>query len=240
MLNIIIFEDNKTYMQKNINSINKALVNTDIEYKIYKFTNYTKELEKIINDKNTKKIYILDVEVEETTGLEIASKIREEDWESIIIFATAYEKYQNDVFYIRLMVLDYICKYKGYEERLTDDISTAVSIINKNKVFIFSYNHIVYRIPYSQICYIEKEPFIKRCIIHTLNNDFYISGSLNSIMEKLEGDFVRTHQSCIANLSNATQIDFASNQIIFKNGLISNLLTNNVKKEVKKYVGTNK
>lgn len=239
MLNIIIYEDNKIYMQKNINCINKALSSIEIDYRIKKFETYNEELNNLIKNHEIRKIYILDVEVNSKSGLEVASKIREEDWNSIIIFATAYEKYKNDVFYIRLMVLDFVCKYNGYEERLIDDIKAAISIIDKNRVFKFSYNHVIYRIPFDQICYIEKEPIIKRCIIHTLTNDFYIAGTLNGIMANLEGNFVRTHQSCIVNIDNAEKIDFSNNVIMFKNNIKTDMLTNKIKNEIKLQIGLN-
>lgn len=237
MINVIVYEDNNDYIQKNILGINKALSMYDIDYRIKKFNRYTVELDSIIKDKSNKKIYILDVEMPKVSGLELASKIRETDWDSIIIFATAYEKYKDDVFYIRLMALDFICKYDGYEKRLMDGIKTAVSIIDQNKVFIYSYNHVIYRVPYDQICYIEKEPIIKRCIIHTYNDDFTIAGTLNGIMKRLEGNFVRTHQSCIVNMDNAKEIDFATNTIIFNDELSTDMLTDKMKKMVKESVG---
>lgn len=240
MLNIIIYEDNESFMKKNIDTINKAMGSSDIDYRILKFNKYTKKLEEIIHDDTVKKIYILDVEMEGISGLEIASRIREDDWDSIIIFATAYTKYQNDVFYTRLMVLDFICKYTGYDERLKDDIEASLKIIYKQKTFVFSYNHVVYRIPYDHICYIEKEPIIKRCIIHTNNNQFYIVKSINWLEENLGNDFIKTHQSCIVNLNNIKEIDFSTNTITFKNGDSTNLLAEKKKKEVKHYVGIGK
>lgn len=239
MLNIIIYENDNNYIQKNVNCIYKAFANNDIDYRIYKFNKYTAELDKIIKSKENRKIYILDVEVPEISGLEVAARIRENDWDSIIIFATAYDKYKNDVFYTRLMVLDFVCKYQGYEERLTEDIKVASSVIDKNRNFVFSYNHTIYRIPYNQICYIEKEPIIKRCIIHTYNNDYCITGTLNGLMEKLEGNFARTHQSCIVNADNIKKIDFSTNIINFGKGITTDMLANGHKKEVKARVGIN-
>ena len=236
MLNIVIYEDNKIYMQKNIVSINKALANYDIDYRTYKFDSYSDKLRDIINDKSLKKIYILDVEMNGMSGLEIASMIREDDWDSIIIFATAYDKYHNDVFYNRLMVLDFICKYSGYEKRLAGDIKEALKILYKQKTFVFKYNHTVYRIPYGHICYIEKEPLIKRCIIHTLNNKFYIVDSIGRLVVRLGNGFYKTHQSCIVNLNNIKRVDMPTGTIIFKNGETTTLLAEKKKKEVKRFV----
>lgn len=240
MLKIIIYEDKESFMQKNTNAIYKALANTDIDYRVYKFNKYSSELDKIIHTKGMEKIYILDVETDDVSGLEVASRIREEDYESIIIFATAYDKYHDDVFYSRLMVLDFICKYKNYDERLIDDIKAASKIVYKQKTFVFSYNHVVYRIPYNHICYIEKEPIIKRCIIHTYNNTFYIVKPINWLDENLEGNFIKVHQSCIINLDNVKEIDRSNNVITFKNGESTGLLADKMKKEVLERVGIDK
>lgn len=239
MQKIIIYENDNNYMKKNIEGIYKALATTNIDYRILKFNAYSEGLNQIIKDKTTRKIYILDIEVPEISGLEVAARIREFDWDSIIIFATAYDKYKNDVFYTRLMALDFVCKHQGYEERLADDVKVAIKIIDKNKNFVFSYNHNIYRIPYNQICYIEKEPIIKRCIIHTYKNNYSISGTLNGIMEKLEGNFIRTHQSCIVNADNIKNVDFSNNIINFGNGITTDMLTNKNKKEVSIRAGLN-
>jgi len=237
MLNIIVYENDKNYMQKHINGIYKAFANNDIDYRVKKFSAYNDELDKIIKEKEIRKIYILDIEVPGISGLEVAARIREQEWDSIIIFATAFEKYKKDVFYNRLMALDFVSKYPGYEERLIDSINTAVSIVDKNRSLVYSYNHVIYRIPYNQICYIEKEPIIKRCIIHTYTNNYSITGTLNGLMEKLEGNFVRTHQSCIVNADNIKSIDYSTNTINFGKGITTDMLSNKHKKELKARVG---
>lgn len=237
MLNIIVYEDNNNFMKKNIDGINRALVNSDIDYRILKFENYSDALEKIIHTKGIKKIYVLDIEMKSVSGIEVASRIREDDFDSIIIFATAYDKYQNDVFYSRLMVLDFICKYKGYEDRLRDDITASLKILYRQRTFIFTYNHVVYRIPYNNICYIEKEPLIKRCIIYTINGKFYIAKSINWLEENLGSNFLKTHQSCIVNIDNIKNVDFSSNVITFRSGISTSLLANKKKREVRDRVG---
>ena len=233
MLNIIVYEDNETFMEKNVVAINKALASIDIDYRIYKYSHFTNGLNELVCNRDIKKIFVLDIESKDFSGLEVAARIREEDFESIIIFATAYTKYQDDIFYSRLMVLDFVSKYNGYEERLKDDIIAAVKIIYYKKTFNFTYNHTVYRVLYDNICFIEKEPLIKRCIIHTLKSDFYISKSINWLEKNLGGPFIKTHQSCIVNINNIKNIIYGRNQIIFKNGLKTCLLTDKSKKEVK-------
>ena len=86
MLRFIICEDNKEHLDRLCNIINKVMMPYNFEYKINKFTQYNKEVEEIINNKTDIKVYLLDIELPVISGLEIASEIRENDLESIIIF----------------------------------------------------------------------------------------------------------------------------------------------------------
>ena len=77
MLRFIICEDNKDFLGRLSNIINKVMMPYNFEYKISKFTEYNKEVEEIINRKNEQKVYVLDIELGDISGLEIASEIRE-------------------------------------------------------------------------------------------------------------------------------------------------------------------
>ena len=104
-------------------------------------------------------------------------------------------------------------------------------------MFVFRYNHVLYRIPYNKICYIEKEPMIKRCIIHTIDEDYYITENITSILSHLDNSFCRTHQSCIVNLNNIRMVDLKTNVIEFNNGDKTDMLNIKMKKVIKDFVG---
>lgn len=235
MLNIVIYENNGSFITKNISSINLALSNYDIDYRIHKFKDYSDELDSIVKSSDCRKIYILNAETGDVSGIEVARRIRKYDWDSIIIMVAGSGKLKNDIFNVKLMILDYIFRIDEYEKRLVDDIKIAFSIIDKSRVWAFKYNHVIHLIPYDHICYIEKEQAIKRCIVHTINEKYYVTSSINCILSQLNGNFCRTHQSCIINLNNVRKIDLSSNKIIFKNGESTDMLTTRMKKEVKKY-----
>ena len=103
MLRFIICEDNKDFLGRLSNIINQVMMPYNFEYKINKFTQYNKEVKQIIKTKNEQKVYVLDIELPEVSGLEIASEIREKDLESIIIFVTSHTECKNDIFYSRLL-----------------------------------------------------------------------------------------------------------------------------------------
>jgi len=136
-----------------------------------------------------------------------------------------------------LMALDFISLKNIFDKRLAEDIRLALKIMYRDKTFIFKYNYIVYQIPYNHICYIEKEPSLKRCIIHTINDDYYVVDSISNLTTKLGPGFYRTHQSCIVNIGNIKEINLCSNIITFRNGIKTNLLSDKKKKDIKDSIG---
>ena len=51
------------------------MFNNDINYRIYQFEEYTKDLKQIIENAEVK-IYVLDIELNEKSGIDIAREIR--------------------------------------------------------------------------------------------------------------------------------------------------------------------
>lgn len=232
MLDIIIYSNNITTIRKSEKAINIALVNYEFEYNLHIISSFDK-LSNIITNKN-RKIYIIDEYYENNCN--IASTIRENDFTSIIILVNISNNNYDMLINKRLMALDYILDSNNYLLRLKDDINLSLKIIYGDNTFVFKYNHMLYRIPYNDINYIEKEPLVKRCIIHTLDKEYYIVSSIEKILHELENSFIKTHQSCIINMNNVSGLDLSNNTICFKNGDNTSLLTNKMKKKLKKCV----
>ena len=221
MLKIIICEDNQFCLEKAISATHKALGNYDIDYKICKYLSFCEEFEEDINDKINKKIYILDIELPDISGLQIAEKIRKDDWDSIIIFVTSHPECRNDIFYSRLLAFDYISKYTTYEKRLQQSIEEASKIVGKRRVFIYKYNRIIYRLEYDEILYFERLNGTKKWLIHIESGNIYeISGNIEEILEKLDDSFVLSHKSCIVNMNKVKYVNYDKGNITLINGEI--------------------
>ena len=79
MINFVVCEDNKIILQRNIDIINRVMFKNNINYRVYSFSNYSDDLKKLIKSDIGKKIYILDIELEDVSGIDIARDIRETD-----------------------------------------------------------------------------------------------------------------------------------------------------------------
>lgn len=236
MLHFVVCDDNNNVREKVSKVITKLMLPTDIEYETVSFFQYDKRFINFLNSNNGNNIYILDIEVNSHSGLDIARKIREKDWNSIIIILTAHYELAYEAFKNRLMLLDFISKFDNYEKNLYDVLQIALKILNKKEQLVFKAGQTIYKIDFNDILYIIKEEGQRNTIIKTFYQKYSISSSLTEVEEKLNGDFLRTHRACIVNKTNVKRIDFKEKFIVFKNDEKINLLSRNYQKEVKKYV----
>lgn len=239
MIKFILYDDKEENLKRTSKIINKIMIDYETEYRIEKFREYNQKLERIITkDNNDAKIYFIDIEVPGVDGMALASKIREHDWNSIIIFLTIHEEFKINALAERLMMLDYICKKNEYEKQITETTKTAIKVLDKNKKILkYKFNSIIYRIPINQILYITKIPLSKKCSINTINNEKYeIAGSISEVKKLLGKEFKQSHKSCLVNVENVKLVDSCNNIIIFKNGQSIDLLSIRMKKEFEEYV----
>ena len=238
MLRYVICEDNKEFQNRLRTIINKVMMPYNFEYKVNTFIKYNDELQEIIKKPNEQKVYVLDIELEEVSGLEIASEIRENDMESIIIFVTCHNECRNDIFYSRLLALDYIPKDKLWSARFQETIEYVINALNKQQVLMFEYNHNSYRIPFNDILYVAKIQDNIRCTIYTEDGKEYgIISSITGLAKRLGEGFFQSHKSCIVNLKKIEKINYDENIVTFQNGTSAYLLSNRKKKQMRRYVG---
>lgn len=238
MLRFITIEDQKEALERTVLAIRKTMIAHDYDYKISKFEKYDENLKKLIKDKTEQKVYILDIEMPVVSGLEIASEIRESgDWESMIIFVSAHPECKDDIFYSRLLAIDFISKYFEYEKRLEESLTKVLEIYNMKNALIFNYDYITYRVPIDRILYIEKLTGDKKCLIVTEGKRKYeVTSTLKEIKKKLTPEFYRAHKSCIVNTKKISEIDYVQNTIEFYDKTKINLLSERNKKGLKQYV----
>lgn len=238
MIKFILCEDKSSGLEELNKTVIKTMMNYDIEYTVSKYTQYNENLKEEINNKNEVKIYILDIELPKVSGLEIASEIREDDRDSEIIFVTAHPECKNDIFYSRLQSIDFITKYHNYQERLDETIRYIVDKMYKNKVLSFTNNYVHTKVQYKEINYIEKISSQNKCAIHLTNGETKeICTTITKLIKELGKPFFQSHKSCIINLDNIKEIDYANYTVHFKNGESTDYLTPTSRRELKSYVG---
>ena len=217
MLKIIVVEDKKEYQRSIKKILTKMSVKLDFDYQPIYFVGYTEDLKKEIENQDNRKIYLLDIELEKSiSGIEIAEKIREEDWDSEIIFLTNHDQMFEAVHRSVLNVFDFIERFVNMEDRLENDLLKIIRKKDDKKLLKISGPHIEIELYLKSIAYIDREE--RKSIIHAHGNNFKTNLSLEQLENFLDGRFVRTHRSCIVNKEHMIEKNYTDGYFVLDTG----------------------
>lgn len=231
MINFIIVEDDKKYVDSIRRILDKIKYKISDEVKTYEFSGYNNELKNLINKNDERKIYILDIELENSkSGIEIASTIREVDWDSEIIFITNHDKMFETAHRNVYEVFDFIEKYHELEKRLKSDINKILSKNIDKKMFKYAGRNIDLQLYLHSIKYIYRDKEDRKVVIVTDSSTFSINIGIKEILSMLDERFKMVHRSCIVNVDYVELYDWSNSRIILKDGTIVNYLSKKYKK----------
>lgn len=230
MIEFIIIDEDKKYLQLNKEIIDKVLMNKDYSYRINAFNN----LNDIKITKDKYKIYIINYD---NKSLKIMNQIRNElnDWTSMIIITTS-SKIDN-LYNKRIMPIDIITKDNNYEYNLNNCILISLNNYdNRPNSLKYNYKNVYYNVKLNEIIYIEKEKDNKRCTIKTKEEVFPILGNLNTIEPLLDKRFIKSSRSYLINMEQVKSFNTKDNIILFKDGTEIYEISRNKKKDIINYL----
>lgn len=233
MINFIICEDNNYVREIYESIISKITMPYDFTYNIYSFEKYDTKLKNIINTPSDLKIYLLDLELPNKTGIEIAREIRKVDWDSTIIILTSHDELELRVLKEKLLILDFISKFDNYEARLIETIKMVINKNNNQNVISFKSNKELHNVKIENILFISRDTYLEKTKIVTTDNEYLVRDSLLNIIKKLDSRFYQTHRACFVNTKRIKSVDFKENKIYFENDKSTDLLSRNYKKGLK-------
>lgn len=153
-------------------------------------------------------ILILDIQMGDMNGIELAKKIRIQDEELMIIFLTGVKDYVLDGYEVN--AFRYILKPVKVDKLylLLDEVDNKLKKSNK-KYYIFNYSGETIKLEQGQILYIES---IKHYVnIVTVDKSYEIKSTINQVLSSLEAeDFISIHRSYIVNLKHVDKINKSS------------------------------
>lgn len=232
MLNFIIVEDDQKFNSTIKNLITKAMFQEEFDYSIQTFVNESTDLKKVINQKQNK-IYIIDLDTSSSNGIDLAKNIRQDDWESPIIFITNYDININTIIRNGIFPLDLIYKIEvHFEQKISNDINNIIKIKSKDKLITIKQRNSIITIPIKDILYIAKDSSSRKCQIVTSNKSYFTNDNLSDIFSKLNNQFIKSHRACIINIDKVQSIDLKNHSITFNNNSTINLISRNYKKDV--------
>ncbi|MCI8467242.1 MAG: response regulator [Bacilli bacterium] len=235
MTSFIVVEDDKKTQETIKDVLRRVIISKDNTINIKYFTKYTSELKTIIDDNSTRKVYIMDIELEtKTSGIEIAKMIREKDWESEIIFITSHDKMFETVYRSVYQVFNFIEKFYDMEKRLEKDIELIFQKNFDNKMLCISNRNVDLQIFYRAITHITRDKEERKVLVHTDTNVFKLNMNLNDIVNLLDDRFIQVHRSCIANRQRVHEWNWPKNYFLLDNGGKVEYLSKKYKKEVER------
>ena len=239
MLNFVVCDDEKEFREVIIKEIEKFMMNYDVNYEVYQFETYDKKFEKVARSDLGFKVYFFDIKTKNGSGLDAARFIREEleDWNSIIVIVTAFAEYRYEALSNRLYLLDFISKFDNCKAKIKEILKIIYKNYNsREKCLSYEYNYTFYKIELKNIIFIEKEQDSKRCIIYTTYGTFKAPFTLVSIAKQLDKRFLKVHKSLILNTDKISTYNTKENEVVFSNGMSTNLISRAGRKELINYV----
>lgn len=160
-----------------------------------------------LNESIFYEVFLLDMEMDEMSGITLATHIRKKFPDAVIVFLSSHTEFQFAQEGYKVQAIRYVSKMM-METSLPEALETAAKLIERLKpaYFVFTYYSETTRIPYSEILYIQK---IKRMtVFHTDNQvEYQMKSPLREVYEKLnDSRFAYVDQSTIVNLDRIVQL----------------------------------
>lgn len=202
MINFIVCEDNKVILQKNVDIINKVMFDNNLSYRIYPFSDYNEELKQIIKNSEEKKIYILDIELEDKSGIEIAREIRQNDLDSFILISTAHTEFLPYTLKSKLLVFEYLSKFDDYEENMSRAINNILDNHLEMKKIVIKIGKTLIDVKFDDIISLKYDGKQRRTIIETKTKNYKVNKPLITFTKDLDERFKKQDSATVININN--------------------------------------
>ena len=206
---IKIVDDDQTFAKKIKDIVYDAFKNIFIDYSIECISSnfeyqYFEEGD----------IFFLDIDLKEENGIKIAEKIRENNFNAIIIFVSAL----NDMVFDSLIVQPfYFIRKDNFDRDMKIACTLIQKYINKNhKIITFDLNGRKTSMQLSDIIYLES--FLHEITIHAPFNDYKYSSTFNKMMSLINStNIIRIQKSYAVNLFWVKEI--YKEELLLRNGV---------------------
>ena len=216
-INIAVCDDDRNFLDVIQKELYKIAEKMNIDIEIYSYTDGNNVVHLISDNKEDFDILFLDIDMPNTSGMEVAKKIRDNEAEIMLVFVSAHEQYVFES--IEYSPFRYIRKSR-IDRELFLAMKAAYACLEKtreNYIFVKTEESEV-RIKYSDIMYFET---VSRKIGIFLSNGevLVVRKTIKELFKELSNEsFVRIHSGCVANLKYIER--FSTSNITLDNGKI--------------------
>lgn len=232
-LKIAIVDDEDIQVDTMISLIKEAAARLSLSVSLIDFSSGEAFLF-ALEDQPDLDMVFLDIEMNQTDGLEVAKKIRQTDKDLTIVFATAFAEYAVQGYDVQ--ALDYLLKpieLDKVKRVLKRHLDRQPAVVEK--VTLESQGEVI-KLALDDILYVEVNR--RECEIHTLNGPVTVSRTLKEMSEELSDDFIQTHRSYLVNVSHMNRL--LKTDIELSNGTVVPVSRRLVKQVQEQFVMHNK
>lgn len=142
-------------------------------------------------------LLVLDVEMGQLNGMELAAKIRSQDENIPILFVTGYDKYMAQGY--EVSALHYLLK-PVHKEKLFEVLDKVKKLGKNEEKLLFQTDRGPISLPVSKIWYVEARAH--QCVLYTEEDEYILYSGINEMAEILGNyrEFVRSHRSYVVNV----------------------------------------
>lgn len=200
MFRIVIIDDSENARIIISSLINKFLINSKIEYKLYQYERAKQCFE---NHEGDFDLLFLDIEMGSENGVKISKQMYEKGMKPIVVFVTSYDGYIKDAF--GLNVFGYIMK-EEIEEKIPYTLNKILTNFRKKSYVILNTEYGTTTLRYSDIFYFMIEN--RKCYVKTNTNTIRVfATTLKGIKGDLGEQFIQPNVKYILNAIHIESIE---------------------------------
>lgn len=163
-------------------------------------------------------ILLLDIALQEESGIQVAAQIAEQYPSLHVIFVTGHREFASEAFEVG--AIGYLVKPYNIQkmEKILYKVIPLISTMEKEKEckeIIITEERIKKKINVGEIIYIKRE--VPRSIIYTKTNIYKVYETICSIYGRLGDGFIRVNQGEIVNIQEILLIK--GKKVVLKNGM---------------------
>lgn len=214
MIHIAICDDESEMVSLHEDIIKKSLKKCNIGYEIASYSQSDNLFYDISEDHYFYDLLILDIEMPEMNGMELAERIKTYLPNVKIIFVTSHEEYAIEAF--ELSIFRYVPK-RDLEGKLTRAVIDAAKLIEleSGMEYVIETRNRLEKIPYQDICYIVRDG--KNASIVSGMGISKVRKSLQQVYEELgTPEFIYIDRGYIVNIIQIMKIQ--DGMVLMKNG----------------------
>lgn len=202
-MNILICDDERSIAQQVSELLQKHCTEAGMQVRFHLFDDPC-----AIKDFELYDIALLDIDMGDFSGIDLARRLRKEKPGIVIIFLTNFIQYAPEGFEVQ--AFRYLLK-SDMQERLVSYFEDAVrEVVREKQIITISVNSELIDIPVSHILYLESN--LRIIIMHLLHDDrkeYRFYGNMTDLSEKLEDlGFLRIQKSFLVNMEYIEQMQY--------------------------------